>query len=181
MIKVKVEPVEAYDSVSEQFLELPGGIFRFENSLRAIAKWESKYQKSWFETCKKKNVTEEQLLDFMCCMCIDGNFHKEYITPQLRDILFDYINTKHSATSVSSKGKRSRQVMTSELIYASMAIARVPFECDKWEINRLIMTLECVTVLQNPKKNKTRVPQQEVLKEYDQINKRNRARFNSKG
>ncbi len=177
MVKVRVSPVELYDESKSEFITLPGGVYRFEHSLRAISKWESKWNVNFLGN---KNLTEEQTIDYFICMCMDGGFRKEYITNDLVEVLSEYINTNHTATTIRSKGDGpNRQVLTSELIYAYMAIARIPFECDKWEINRLLTTISCVSTLQAPKK--TRRSKASISKDYSKLNAQRLAKYNTKG
>lgn len=183
MIKIKVEPVEAFNNVTQQFDTLPGGVFRFEHCLLAIAKWEAKYCLQFLPAVEKQELTQEQSMDYYYFMCLDEGFDKAYITPDLAKILNDYMSQSHTATTLPKQKKGGRkQKYTSELIYAYMAVGRIPFECETWEIGRLMMLISCVGVLQDPKtgKNKPRKGRG-VAKNFHEINKARRSAMGSTG
>lgn len=183
MIKIKVEPVEAFNNVTQQFDTLPGGVFRFEHCLLAISKWEAKYCIKFFPAVEKQELTEEQSIDYYACMCLDEGFDKAYITPDLAKILNDYMSESHTATTLPKNQKGGRkQVYTSELIYAYMAVGRIPFECETWEIGRLMMLISCVGILQDPKAGKGKKKgRRATAKSFHEINKARRAATGSSG
>lgn len=179
MIKIKIDPIEVWNSEESRFEMLPGGIFAFENSLRAISKWESYYAKPYLSRYDDK--TPEEVLYYYKCMCMTNGFRDEYLTPEVLQVLYDYTSKPHSATKINRAGSSTsaRQIVTSEYLYASMAVAGIPFECDKWEIGRLIKTLECVDVMMNPKKSKR--SSASIAKDYASINKARLAKYKTKG
>ncbi len=183
MIKIKVEPVEAFNSVTQQFETLPGGVFRFEHCLLAIAKWEAKYCIKFFPTVEKQGLTQEQSIDYYAYMCLDEDFNKAYITPDLAKILNQYMSESHTATTLPKPKKGGhKQVYTSELLYAYMAVGRIPFECETWEIGRLMMLISCVGILQDPKTGKgKKMSHRAAAKSYHEINKARRAATGSSG
>ena len=66
-----------------------------------------------------------------------------------------YINDPMTATTINKRGqtKKSRQEITSELIYYWMTALNIPFECQRWHINRL-MTLIRIFVEKNGDKKR---------------------------
>ena len=84
-----------------------------------------------------------------------------------------------TATTLPKERAASKKIITSEVIYYWMLELGIPFECEKWNIKRLI-TLIRVTELERNKGTK-KVPQRDMISKYAEINARNRARFNSKG
>lgn len=172
MITLHISPIELYDNIKQKFVTLPGGDFRFEHSLKAIFKWEGIYKKPFLG---QKNLTPKELTDYFCCMCLDNKFNSWYLTDRVVKELMDYMQDKHTATSVpKGKGGGSRQILSAELIYAYMAMAQVDWSADKWPIDRLLTLLDVIAFEQSPKKGRKR-SNQEILKDYKAINAKNRA------
>lgn len=181
MLKINILPIEVWNSSTQSFETLPGGVFAFENSLRAIAKWESKYRVSFFRQDRQK--TQQEIIYYFQCMCMTNGFKTEYLTPDVIKILSDYMSISHTATVIKSTGnKSSRELLTSELLYAYMVLSNVPFECDKWEINRLLMLLECIGIKSDPKgKSGRRMSEKATFAEYSKLNRARRAALGTKG
>ena len=53
MLKLEIEPQEYYDEEKNLFITTKGGIYHFEHSLKAIAKWESIWKKPFLQSDKK--------------------------------------------------------------------------------------------------------------------------------
>ena len=83
--------------------------------------------------------------------------------------LSNELEDKPTATVINPVEKPSNNgmVMTSEVIYAYMANARVPFECDTWNIHRLLTLLGVIGEFNAPKKKKST---SQILDDYDRIN-----------
>jgi hypothetical protein len=67
----------------------------------------------------------------------------------------DYINDPMTATWFSNRGHPTGgggSVLTSELIYYKMIEAGVPFECQKWHLNRLLVLLRICAIKAKPPK-----------------------------
>ena len=66
-----------------------------------------------------------------------------------------YIKKDASATTINDGSNTpSRQIITSELIYAWMIEKNVPPEYQKWHISRLLKLLNVLAIRSNPKKSK---------------------------
>ena len=151
-----------------------------EHSLVSLSKWESKWCKPFLS---KADKTNEEIVDYFRCMTITQNVDpKTYYCLTQKNIqeITDYINAPMTATTITSRGpaRKSREQVTSELIYYWMVAFRIPFECQKWHLNRLMMLIRiCEIKNQKPKKR----TQRDVLNEYAAINEANKAKFNTKG
>nr|DAZ19972.1 MAG TPA: hypothetical protein [Caudoviricetes sp.] len=179
MIKLNIGETTVFDSATSRFKTLPGGTFRFENSLSAIARWESKWLIRFLPNIKK--LTAEQLIDYCYCMCLDDNFDYAYLSPDVVTILMKYINTRHSAITFHSQkntSSKGRLPYSSEVIYAQMTIANIPFECDKWNIERLLNLIRSVDEITKPKKRKSEA---KAADEAIKLNREILAKNNTKG
>lgn len=179
MITIDFDAVEGFNEETLEFYDvLPPKTFRFEHSLLAISKWEMKYEVNMIGN---ENLTNQQTLDYMTMMCMDKGFDVRYFTPQTIKQLEAYMKKKNTATKVYHKnnGSNSKQTLTSELIYAYMALAQVPFKCETWNINRLMNLIDCIGVLNNGHKNKK--GGHDTAKRYSKLNAQRLAKYNTKG
>jgi len=180
MLRIRVEPVECFDDnnhfywVPEKPVEL-----QLEHSLVSISKWEAKWHKSFLST---KDKTNEELLDYIRCMTIntvDPLVYGVIGQKELKKIIA-YIEDSMTATTFDSTNeeKTSQKIITSEVIYYLMIAYNIPFECQKWHLNRL-MTLIRVCAVKNAPERK--MSTKEIISRNRALNKARRARLNSKG
>lgn len=102
------------------------------------------------------------------------------LTPQnLRDVNA-YIDAKRSATTIheEQKGRRGSETVTSELIYYWMVALQIPFECQKWHLNRLLTLIRVCNIKNQPPKKMGR---RNTLKQNAALNAARRQRAHSKG
>ena len=94
--------------------------------------------------------TPEEIMDYIECMTltpdVDPNVYKCLTSADIAKVQ-GYIDDPMTATTFrgekEKKGGRSR-VTTSERIYAAMVDLGIPFECQKWHLNRLLTLIhEC--------------------------------------
>lgn len=155
MLQIKVPGKEAWDEKSEEFISVPDTVLSLEHSLISISKWESKWHIPFLG---KEEKTSEQINDYIKCMTITPNVKDEVyncLTRQNINDVMAYINDPMTATTIKERdgGRRmSREIITSELIYYWMVALQIPFECQKWHINRLMMLIQVCNVKNQPDK-----------------------------
>jgi hypothetical protein len=66
----------------------------------------------------------------------------------------EYIDRPMTATTITDRSRRqNREIITAEIIYYWMIALNVPFECQKWHLNRLLMLINVCSIKQeDPKK-----------------------------
>lgn len=179
---------EEWDERKEEFvyhaLTKPQPL-HLEHSLIALSKWESKWKKSFFskEGKTKEGKTKEELIDYIRCMTLDKNIpssvYDRLSEGNLKDVM-NYIEDPMTATTFpkgTDKSGRKRRV-TSELIYCWMIACGIPFECERWHLNRLLTLIRtCNTENTPPKKINPR----EAVMRNAQMNAARRAQWKSKG
>ena len=92
--------------------------------------------------------------------------------------IIEYINSKPTATTISSSGEGGRRILTSEVIYAYMANAQVPYSCETWNIHRLLVLLGVIGELNAPKKKRSK---EETARMYKDLNAKRRAEMGTTG
>lgn len=192
MLKITIpdQPREQlWDESKEEFIYLPGvkGCeLTLEHSLLSISKWESIWCKPFL---KKEDRTVEETLSYIECMTIspsnvDPEIYKRIPTTEYERVQ-NYINSPATATIISdidsNGGKGSRgEIKTSELIYYYMTVCNIPFECQKWHLNRLLTLIRVCEIKNNPKGQKKLSPN-EIRKNNDKLNEERRKAMHSKG
>ena len=139
MLQIKVPAIDGWDERIEEFVSLPETTLVLEHSLISISKWESKWHKPFLG---KDDKTPEQINDYIKCMTITSNVKPEVYdhlsADNIKDVI-NYINDSMTATTIKDhSGKKfSREIVTSELIYYWMVALNIPFECQKWQKERV--------------------------------------------
>ena len=180
-ITIKVPAREFWDERNEMFINTPETSLTLEHSLISISKWETKYHKPFLE--KTNELTTEEVIDYIRFMTI-GKPVDDYvylaITKDNVTTISDYIADSCTATTFSNEKRvpRNGEFVTSELIYYWMVAYNIPFECEKWHINRLLTLIKiCNVKNEKPKK----MGRREHLSKQAALNKARRAKYNSKG
>lgn len=172
------EATELWDEQNETFIPVPAmkeQKLQLEHSLIALSKWESKWCKPFFDS---KELTPEETIDYIKCMTINSNVDQrayKYIDQLTMKKIMNYVYAPMTASSVpDEKGKNTGERITSELIYYWMVACGIPFECEKWHLNRLIMLIRiCNFKNRDPKK----MSANELRSKYASINAARRKKY----
>ena len=180
MLVLKLPEQEYYDQDTNEFIELKPCTLKLEHSLVSISKWESKWKKPFLTDQPK---TPAEFIDYIRCMTINQD-----VPPEIYNLLGhdavkkieEYILDPATATTVidrrKSRGAKS-ETPTSELIYYWMVSNGIPFECEKWRLNRLITLIKIC----NAKGNPQQMSKQEIYAMNAALNNSRRAASGSKG
>lgn len=179
MLEIRIPQNELFDEKTQEFITVNAQTLTLEHSLLSISKWESKWHIPFLD---KKEKTPEQLLDYIRCMSIsknvDPNVLKAIAPTQMKEIN-DYINNPMTASTVHTPQRGGgREVVTSELIYYWMITSGIPFECEKWHINRLLMLIKICGAKSGSDKKMSRG---QVMKQNAALNAARRKKYHSKG
>ncbi len=179
MLTVIIEGTESYDAELEEFVYSKSQTLILEHSLVSISKWESKWKKAFMSKVEKTN---EETLDYIRCMTVSKNFddigYKMLTAENIKDIRA-YIDDPMSATIINQSGKNNnKETITSELIYYWMTSLNIPFECQKWHLNRLLTFISLCNLKNSPKK---KMNKREILENNKRLNEERRAKLNTTG
>lgn len=177
------EAAELWDEGKETFIPVPAQkeqTLQLEHSLVSLSKWESKWCKAFFS---KEEKTNEEILDYIQCMTITSNVKPEVYSNLTRENIEQinkYIESPMTATYISEDQKTPgrKETVTSELIYYWMIALNIPFECQKWHINRLLTLIRVCNVKNQPPKKRSRG---EITRSYAALNAARKKQLNTKG
>ena len=180
MLQVIIPAAEYWDERKGEFVYVKEQTLQLEHSLVSLAKWESKWKKPYLA---KENKTREETLDYIRCMTITQNVDPltyEYIPNHIINQINDYINDPMTAAWFKKEGggKTNSEQTTSELIYYWMISLNIPFDCQKWHLNRLLALIRVCEAKNRPSK---KMNARDVMKQNRAINEARRKRLNTRG
>jgi len=179
MLKLTITSIEQYDEEHDIFIPPKETVLQLEHSLVSLSKWESEWQKPFLT---KEAKTFEETVDYIRCMTITQNVDYEvykYISSANISRVCEYIDNPMTATTFpKNKGSINRETITAELIYYWMIANNIPFDCQKWHLNRLL-TLINVCNIKQTKPNKT--DSKELMARNAALNEARRRSLNSNG
>lgn len=176
-LTIKVKSKEWFDETTQEFHSIKGATFQLEHSLLSISKWERKWHVCFIGNA---NLTQEQIMDYFKCMCINANANTDILegmTAEQINEIKDYIEDSQSATGKLKdiKGPSSgvSDPPTSEFIYSWMLSLKIPMECEKWHINRLLKLIHIRALDNQPEKH---MSQAEINAHHRAVNAARRAK-----
>lgn len=153
MLQITIPSREVYDEETNLFFETKEYTLKMEHSLLSISKWESKYHTHFLLNKGEEPHTPSQMLYYFKCMTLNQNVPDIAYTVLDKESsmkIYDYIDNPMTATTVESKRSLNREIITSELIYYWMTAFNIPFECEKWHVNRLLTLIKVCNAMANP-------------------------------
>lgn len=179
MLEIRIGAVRQFDESSQEFVTAGGVPLQLEHSLVSLSKWESIHEKPFLAT---EDKTEEEIMSYVECMIL-SEYPKDWrlrLSEENVEEINAYIGKKMTATWFrDAPGKpQTREVITSELIYYWMTVFNIPFECDKWHINRLFTLIRVCDLKQSKPKKMSRA---EAASQQRELNAQRRAALKTKG
>lgn len=184
MLTLTIPGGEYFNSVTQEFVEEKPITVSMEHSLVSISKWEAKWGKPFLSKEKKHEKTPEEILDYMCCMVVGKNVDPSdfvRLTRKQVEEINEYIEAPMTATwfrEDKNAQKRNGEIVTSELIYYWMIAMNIPFECQKWHLNRLLTLIRVCSIKNSPNKKMSR---KEMLAQRKALNDSRRKSLNTLG
>lgn len=181
MLQIFVEGREFYNDRTNEFYMVKPTILNLEHSLISISKWEAKWCVPFIS---KEGKTLEQTVDYIKCMTLNPNVDPmvyECLSSSDIERVNEYVSAPMTATwfkEDKNKPQSNRKATTNELIYYWMIQLQIPFECQKWHLNRLLTLIRVCNEENNPPKKMSR---KDLLSRNAALNAARRKKFNSKG
>ena len=180
MLRITIPAAELWDEVNQEFVTTKEQTLQLEHSLVSLSKWESKWNKAFLG---KQEKTVEETLDYVRCMTITQNVKPDVynrLTPENIKQINDYIDAPMTATHFSNERQSggNYEIATSELIYYWMIALNIPFECQKWHLNRLLTLIKVCNIKNTPPKKMSR---RDLMSRNAALNAARRKQFNTRG
>lgn len=180
MLQLKIPDIELYDELNNRFITRKGTVLTMEHSLLSLAKWESKWHIPFLT---ENDLTVDQTIDYYRCMTITKNVNPDVyknITNDISKEINKYIDDPMTATWFNnvSNNQTDKTVITAEIIYYQMISLGIPFECEKWHLNRLLTLIRVVSLKNSPPKKMSR---DEIMAQQVRLNEERKTKLNTKG
>ena len=180
MLEIIIPKTELWDENKQEFINSDEQVLRLEHSLVSLSKWESKWNKPFLDRNEK---TGEETIDYIKCMTLTQN-----VDPNIYNLLTkenimqinNYISAPMTATTIreDTNKKGGREIITSEIIYYWMISLNIPFECQKWHLNRLLTLIKVCSIKQQPAK---KMSKRDIMSRNASLNAARRKQLNTRG
>lgn len=180
MLTIIVSGEERWNEETEEFVFGKDQVLTLEHSLVSLSKWESKWNKPFLS---KKAKTFEETVDYIRCMTltqnVDPEVYKRISEKNIKEVN-DYISLSMTATTFSNEQNKrlNNGIVTAEIIYYWMISLNIPFECQKWHLNRLLTLIRVCSIKSQPEK---KMSQRDVMNKNAALNAARRSQMNTKG
>lgn len=183
MLTITIPASEGFNNDTSEFIAIKEQKLVLEHSLVSLAKWESKWEKP-FLSKEQKTLTET--VDYIRCMTltqnVDPNVYR-FLTKKNLDEVSAYIEKPMTATTFSNRqdggsGRGKKEIITAEIIYYWMVSFNIPFECQKWHLNRLLTLIRVCNIKNQPQKKMKRG---EILRSNAALNAARRKKLGTSG
>lgn len=138
-------------------------------------------------------MARDEIIDYIKCMTLSSSNVDDriylFMSQDNIEKIITYIQNPMTATwfgedKTKNNNKRIKhEVITSELIYYWMVALQIPFECQKWHLNRLL-TLIRVCNAKNDEQNpnsKNKMSQRQLMARAAALNAQRQAKYHTKG
>lgn len=181
MLRIIIESAELYDEEENLFTKVEDDVvIDLEHSLLSVSKWESIYNKPFLSSEQKNS---EEILGYIEAMMIDPNLDPDVLKKLSRvnvEQIQNYIDSTQSATTFGEMPERRgpSEVITSELIYYWMVAFTIPFECERWHLNRLFALIRICNIKNSKPKKLSRT---ELARKNAELNAKRRKELGTSG
>lgn len=187
MLILKLEGEEYWDEKNERFHYTDPVEVKLEHSLVSINKWESKFHVPFLG--REHEKTQEEVVEYIKFMILSKNIDDEIIyrivtSKSCMEKIKAYMDDTMTATTFSKKQQAQARInqggeyITAELIYYWMVSLQIPFECEKWHINKLLTLIQVCNLKNTPPK---KMSQSEIHAQNRALNAARRAKYHTKG
>ena len=150
---------EFWNSELQEFIYTKDITLHLKHSLVSLTRWEQHYKRRFLDDGPKN---EEEYRFYIQCMTLNKDVDPlVYTVLQEDDIkkVTDYLHDSMTATTLPKQNNNNRsnsEKLSSELIYYYMSALNIPFECEKWFLNNLIILISIASIKNNPQEKKSK-------------------------
>lgn len=180
MLTITIPASELWDESTEKFISIKEQTLQLEHSLISLSNWESKWHKPFLSKTEK---TPEETIDYIRCMTLTKNVDPNiyyFLSEENIKRVNDYIADSMTATwfSEDKNKKPNREQVTAEIIYYWMIALNIPFECQKWHLNKLLTLIRVCNIKNQPDK---KMSSREILNRNAALNAARLKQMKTKG
>lgn len=180
MLVIEVTISEDFDEETNEFVPSKTFVLEMEHSLASLSKWEGFFKKPFLS---REEKTGEEVLWYIMAMTRTPNVPPEIyanLSKKNIDEIEVYIQEKMTATTFHEwdNSRRSRDVITAEIIYYMMASYNIPFECEHWHLSRL---LTLIRVFNQKNSSQTKMSKTKAAQHQRELNAQRRAKYKTSG
>lgn len=180
MLRITIPSAELWDEKNQEFIYTKSQSLQLEHSLVSLSKWESRWNKPFLT---KREKTLEETVDYIKCMTLTQNVKQEvykYLTSENVSEINRYIELPMTATRFfeEKKAPKNTEQVTAEFIYYWMIALNIPFECQKWHLNKLLALIRVCNLKNQPPKRYSR---REIMKRNAELNASRKKQWNTNG
>ena len=187
MLEIHIDSIEMFDERNQEFIHIPPVNLVLEHSLISISKWESKWHKPFIKSSNELN--QEEIIDYIQCMTISpGSIDNRvyyFLSQDNVNKIIEYIKNPMTATwfKEEKNSPKSREIITSELICYWMVALQIPFECQKWHLNRLLTLIRVCNAKneESAPNKKNKMSKNELMSRNAALNAQRKAKYHTKG
>ncbi len=185
MLTITIPDKEWFNSDTEEFVYTKSSTIQMEHSLISLARWESKWKKAFLDRIQE--LTPEEIIDYFRCMTINSKvdptvFLAIWDDISLRNRVLEYINDPMSAVKFKEDPHKPhssiKDSLTSDLIYFWMIANNIPFECEKWHVNRLLTLIRICGIKNGGDKQMSKM---DLMRRNKALNAARRKSLHSRG
>lgn len=149
---------EFWNSELQEFIYTKDITLHLKHSLISLTRWEQHYKRRFLDDGPKN---EEEYRFYIQCMTLNKDVDPlVYMVLQEDDIkkVTDYLHDSMTATTLpkQNNNRSNSEKLSSELIYYYMSALNIPFECEKWFLNNLIILISIASIKNNPQEKKSK-------------------------
>ena len=177
MLQITIPEQETYDEKTQKFIKVKSCNLKLEHSVLSLWKWESKHHKYFINN---ENLSIDEIIDYIKCMTLNqvDEYYYNFLTEENLDEIKKYLKDPMTATWFSDDGKpggrRNNEIITAEVIYASMIVLGIPVDIfEKRHINHVLTLIRVCNEKENPDVKKENP--NDTLRRYSELNKARKA------
>ena len=160
MLTITIPATDAWDERIERFVKTPETTLVLQHSLVSLSKWEARFKKPFLSPDKKSEDETYGYIQAMSESPVDVDILR-VMTQENLEAINEYIEDPHTATTIkeAANQRRSREIVTNEVIYHWMWALQIPMEAQFWHLNRLFTAIRVVNEKQQKPKKMGRAEQ----------------------